>query len=258
MGRPMDYDDYAETYAKTRSAFPWVLRALSDEVRRLRDGATVVDIGCGTGNYVIALSLEIPDRVYQGVDLSEGMLAVARSRSDAVRFARADAETALPYPEGSCDLAYVVDVLHHVADPATFFRAAARVLPANGRLIVVTDSEANIRARSLTLFFPEILEIELRRYPKIEALHEAAKAAGLVHVGTDAAEGSLPLDDDFLAKLGAKCSSAMRIIPEEAHRRGMERLRRAQAEGACWYSCYTVLKYARAMRPTRGDAVPCP
>jgi SAM-dependent methyltransferase len=242
----MDYDDYAATYAHTRWAVPWILEPLRRAAGRTPSGATIVEIGCGTGNYVVALAAAVPGRVYKGFDLSTGMLQVARARRSSVEFAVGNADQTFPYGDRSAALAFAVDVVHHLERIDNFICEAARILEPAGELIVVTDSAENVRRRSLTRFFPEILAIELARYPELAVLHAAAGAAGFDLCGEEPAEGSIPLDDEFIAKVAAKCSSAMRLISEDAHARGLARLRTAAARGESWLSCYTVLRYRSA------------
>jgi S-adenosylmethionine-diacylgycerolhomoserine-N-methlytransferase len=241
----MDYDAYAPLYAQTRSAVPWILAPLARAVRAAPPGATIVEIGCGTGNYVIALAAAVPDRMYKGFDLTPEMLAVARGRSVAVEWRTGDADRAFPCADGSTALAFAVDVVHHLCRLDIFFAEAARILVPGGSLLVVTDSAENMRRRSLTRFFPEILPIELARYPTFAALDAAASRAGLAAVSEEPASGYFPLDEDFIAKLAARCSSAMRLIPPAAHERGMARVRVAAARGESWYSCYTALTWRR-------------
>jgi SAM-dependent methyltransferase len=242
---PMDYDAYAPRYATAREAVPWVIAPLADAVRRLPVDASVVDIGCGTGNYVIALEAALPGRSYHGFDLSEPMLAVARGRSGRVIWAHGDANERFPYADGACEAAFAIDVIHHITALDVFFREAARILSPRAILIVVTDSEDDIRSRSLTRFFPEILDVELRRYPRIATLHALAENAGLQRHRAVPATGTRVLDAHFLAQLDAKCSSAMRLIPPEAHQRGMDRVREACSRGERWHSCYTVITYIK-------------
>ncbi len=241
----MDYHAYAPLYAQTRSAVPWILAPLARAARAVPPGVAIVEIGCGTGNYVIALATAVPGRVYKGFDLTPEMLQVARGRSSAVEWTTSDADQAFPYADGSTALAFAVDVVHHLCRLDIFFAEAARILVPGGSLLVVTDSEETMRQRSLTHFFPEILAIELARYPTFDDLHAAAKGAGLAAVSEEPATGYIPLDEDFIAKLAARCSSAMRLIPPAAHERGMERVRAAAARGESWFSCYTVLAWRR-------------
>jgi SAM-dependent methyltransferase len=83
----------------------------------------------------------------------------------------------LPLATGTCARAFAVDALHHLTDDPTFFAEVARILERDGTFLAVTDSEENMRRRSLTRFFPEILEVELRRYPALEELHVHAARA---------------------------------------------------------------------------------
>jgi len=245
MGRAMDYNDYAERYAHTRWAVPWIADPLIAEVERLPPGAMIVDIGCGTGNYTIALSQALPHYNYHGFDLSERMLAIAQERCSQISFTRGDADTQFPYSDESCDLAFAVDVIHHIERLNVFFQEAARVLKPRGKLLIVTDSEDNIKNRSLTRYFPETLGVELGRYPRLEELRQEAVSAGLKFSAIQAAEGVIELDGPFVAKLEEKCSSALRLISSQAHRRGMQTIQRARRRGENWFSCYTVVKYEK-------------
>ena len=245
MGQPMNYDDYAAQYASTRWAVPWILSALDRRVDGLESGATVVEIGCGTGNYIIALSKKYPGLACMGFDLSREMLAVARSRSQIVQLCQGDADGNFPCDSAEAGFLFMVDVVHHLQNHDNLFREAVRVLKPSGAFMIVTDSEENIRNRSLTRFFPEILEIELKRYPTIDALNTAAERAGLKCVGQEPAEGDIELDEGFIAKLEQKCSSAMRLISPDAHRAGVLRVREAKGRGEKWRSCYTAISYMK-------------
>ena len=99
----------------------------------------LLDIGTGTGRM-----LEIfADRVTRGVgvDLSSGMLAVARTNIDRIGLTHMHARQGdmyhLPIDEESIDLAILHLVLHYSDDPTEVIREASRVLRTDGRLIVV-------------------------------------------------------------------------------------------------------------------------
>ena len=241
----MDYDVYAEKYAQTRWALPWIANPLVSEAKHLPRQSTIVEIGCGTANYIIAISKEFEQLHYKAFDISEEMLRVARSRSNDINieFQIGNAESRFPYRDQECDMMFTVDVIHHIAALDIFFAEALRVLKPGGRLLIVTDSEENIRRRSLTKFFPEILQIELDRYPKLEELNQSAEVAGFIIHSSEKMEGHIDFTDDFISALEKKCASAMRIISQEAHKRGLSRVKVAQKKGEAWFSCYTLLKY---------------
>ncbi len=103
----------------------------------LLDPAVVVgDLGCGSGR--IAAAIAPYARSVVGVDSSPEMLDVARARLAGfgnVELVEGRIED-LPLASGSLDLALVVHLLHHVADPSAALAEVARVLRPGGRLVI--------------------------------------------------------------------------------------------------------------------------
>jgi SAM-dependent methyltransferase len=246
----MDYDVYAPTYAWARVPLAWVVEPLDSIVRDLPRAGKVLEIGCGTGNYIRALAAAHAGRHTIGFDLSLPMLREARRFASSAEFVRGDAATAYPFADETFSLAFAVDVIHHIDDSRRFFAEAFRVLAPSGRLVLFTDSEDTLRRRSLTEFFPEILPIEAARYPRISRLHAEAEVAGFCLSSQGEATGRIRLDRGFVDALEAKCSSAMRLISSAEHAAGMARVREARAAGKDWFSCYDVLMYKRPERVT--------
>ena len=242
---PTDYDEYAPTYARARSAVPWVFQPLRRVAVRLPSKSAVLEIGCGTGNYIGALAGVRPDLACSGLDASDSMLREARRRAPGVPFVRADAARGLPYADQSISFAFAVDVIHYIRDLRRFLTEIHRVLDPGGQLVIVTDSEDTLRRRSLTAFFPEVLPIELLRYPTMAYLQREAGRAGMVLTDQREVKGTIPLDADFLARLEAKCMSSLRLITSMEHRAGMERVRSAALRGERWLSIYDILRYTR-------------
>ena len=93
-----DYDEYAPTYAWARWAVRWVVSPLARIAHALPADAAVLEIGCGTGNYIRALAETRNDLVYAGFDLSEPMLQEARRWGSSVTFVHGDAGKEFPFP----------------------------------------------------------------------------------------------------------------------------------------------------------------
>ncbi len=103
----------------------------------LLDPAAVVgDLGCGTGSLSLSLSRHVAH--VHAIDGSPAMLEAARQRLQAqanVTLAEGSLE-ALPLADDSLDVAVLMLVLHHVAEPSRVLKEARRVLRAGGRLLV--------------------------------------------------------------------------------------------------------------------------
>jgi SAM-dependent methyltransferase len=97
---------------------------------------SVGDLGCGTGQVAAALAPFVAKVI--AVDRSGEMLQTARRRLKAlsnVDVRRGELET-LPIEDGELDAATLLLVLHHLAEPSTVLREAARVLKPGGRLLI--------------------------------------------------------------------------------------------------------------------------
>ena len=97
-----------------------------------------LELGCGTGFFL--LNLKLAGVLDEGhvTDLSPGMVEVARRNAAALGFTVdgrvADAES-LPYPDDSFDLVVGHAVLHHIPDVELALREVVRVLRPGGRFV---------------------------------------------------------------------------------------------------------------------------
>ncbi|GAA4181827.1 class I SAM-dependent methyltransferase [Gryllotalpicola koreensis] len=130
-GRAAEYDDNA------------MHRALATAVAEFADldgVTTALDVATGTGLVLRALAARDPRLELVGVDLSPGMLEVARRALPAARFVEGVAEE-LPVADASADLVTCVTALHIFADPLPVFEEFARVLAPEGSLVVAVFAE---------------------------------------------------------------------------------------------------------------------
>ena len=94
-----------------------------------------IDVGTGAGALALALAPFVADVV--GVDIEPELLARARDRAPAnARFEEGDA-AALPFPDGSFDLAATARTLQHVRRPEILLPELARVTRLGGRVLVI-------------------------------------------------------------------------------------------------------------------------
>lgn len=232
------YQAIAPDYARHRRIHPGVLRALIS-TGGLSPASSVLEVGCGTGNYLAALGELIGCRSC-GIDPSEAMLAEARKRCAQTRFSCAPAES-MDLPADNFDLVFAVDVIHHIADRPQAFRECRRVLRAGGKLCLVTDSPAIIRRREpLATYFPETVPVELARYPSLATLRAEMRAARFVDISEMEVEFRSELTD--IEPYRARVFSSLRLIPQHAFERGMHRLEQDfGSKSVAWVSRYVLL-----------------
>jgi hypothetical protein len=93
-------------------------------------------------------------------------------------------------------------------------------------VMTVTDSEEDIRGRTMSQYFPERVDIELTRYPPIADIRLAMEEAGWTAVELTHTERTFPLTAPILEKYQQKACSALRLIPQPCFEAGMARLTR--------------------------------
>src|SRR5688572_5412998 len=150
------------------------------------------------------------------------MLDVLSREDPELRVAVGTAER-LPLASEAFDFLFCVDVIHHVSDARAFFDEAARVLKESGTLCIVTDSEAIIRRRvPLATYFPETVEADLARYPRVATLRELAARSGF----GSWRETELAFEREISSAdaYASKAFSVLYLIPEAAVEGGVKRL----------------------------------
>jgi ubiquinone/menaquinone biosynthesis C-methylase UbiE len=112
-----------------------VLRAVG-----VRRGQVVADVGAGPGFWTLLLARRVGRRGHVfALDPEPAALETLRRRVAQARLHNVtpvlndDGEPMLP--DSSCDLAMIVNVYHHFAEPARFLRRIARSLRPGGRLV---------------------------------------------------------------------------------------------------------------------------
>jgi SAM-dependent methyltransferase len=226
------------------------LGALAIDRAAPQRGERVLDVGCGCG----ASALELRDRVGEGgevlgVDLSEPMLEVARSRTNApgLHFEKADAQTE-PFPPARFDLVFSRFGVMFFADPVAAFANLRRALRPGGRITFLCWQPASRNPWVMVPLMAIAEVVPLQPPPPPEApgpfsLGDPARVerilaeAGFRDVAIEAAEQPMwlggrggSLDDvvDFALQLGP-ASAALAEASAEQKARAATRIRDALA-----------------------------
>lgn len=133
------YDRQSRVYDRLWSGYVRRTHDALAAYARVQPGERVLDVGCGTGAFLQRLAARHPEQPLTGLDLSPGMLAVARRRLAGyphVELVEASAQ-ALPFPDGRFDVVVSASVLHYWRDPVGGLAEAARVLRPGGRIALL-------------------------------------------------------------------------------------------------------------------------
>lgn len=230
-----NYNEISKIYDKVRKA-EFELVKLMIEKAGINSSSRVIEIGCGTANY-LSLLYDITKAEVWGVDSSEGMLKRASEKCKSAVFTLGNAEKLSGIP-GSCfDLAYMVDVIHHIGDIDSMFHSIRGVLRKDAAVIIFSDSHDQIKGRLTTKYFPETLEYELKRYPDKKDIMDSLINNGFHKIET----GILDLGEDSsygprLMEIASKRGYSMfGPLSEDSIRKGIEGLRQDMEKGPVVY-----------------------
>jgi ubiquinone/menaquinone biosynthesis C-methylase UbiE len=133
------------------------------DVAAPQKGEQVLDVGTGTGLVAHLVAPRVSPGSVIGIDLSDNMLALARSKkSKNVQFLGMAAERLVFKPE-TFDLVTMGDTLAYVSDPTDALAEAHRVLRAGGRL-ALSNQRRSLSTRAQDLFFQGLAPLARRHY----------------------------------------------------------------------------------------------
>jgi ubiquinone/menaquinone biosynthesis C-methylase UbiE len=133
------------------------------DVAAPQKGEHVLDVGTGTGLVAHLVAPRVSPGSVIGIDLSDNMLAIARSkRSKNVQFLGMAAERLVFKPE-TFDLVTMGEALAYLGDPTDALAEAQRVLRTGGRL-AVSNQRRSLSTRAQDLFFQGLAPLARRHY----------------------------------------------------------------------------------------------
>ena len=187
------YDRIGRSYDGTRRADNRIVERLH-VLLALEGSRRVLDVGCGTGNYTIALAES--GLMMTGVDLSTLMLEAARAKAPAIDWHLCDAAD-LPFADDTFDGAVCTVAIHHMHDRTAVFNEVCRVLT-GGRFVIFTATEAEMRGYWLNHYFPNSLANSMAQMPPFEEIEETLRDAGFRDIKSEPFVASEDLMDLFL------------------------------------------------------------
>jgi ubiquinone/menaquinone biosynthesis C-methylase UbiE len=234
------YDRIGIGYNQTRRADPYLTDRLYHHLQP-QANALYLDIGCGTGNYTLALHRK--GLSITGVDPAERMLSAARAHESAVEWKRGSAE-AIPLASASVAGVLASLTMHHWADLNAAFEELCRVLHPGGRLVIFTSTPAQMRGYWLNDYFPQMLRDSIAQMPDLPRVTAALHRANLELLLTETYDVRPEQEDLFLyagkdrpemylnPRVRSGISSFSDLALQEEIEKGLEQLAADIASGA--------------------------
>jgi ubiquinone/menaquinone biosynthesis C-methylase UbiE len=269
------YENYSETskvYDGTRqpSSGHLLLGLLAAHGGQLQNQA-VLDLGCGTANYLLTLWGRVGS--YTGLDLNVGMLEQARAKVAVLEKEGENAKSStqvtfhhgsmaeLPFSAALYDAVTLHQCIHHLPkdNDHELLRAtlaeAFRVLKPGG-VCIINDSTAEQQGKGFwwSAIIPAALarmeDNFVRKTLEDDVLRRMGEATGFVYGGTDVPDGTLQRSEHYLdlkgpfSKTFRDGDSAWALATEEELREGLAEHRRRLDSGAAeaWLAEREVLR----------------
>jgi SAM-dependent methyltransferase len=194
---------------------------------------SVLDIGCGTGNQLVADRTVVRGARLVGVDRSLGMLRQARAKTSDIDWVQADAAL-LPFRPDSFDLVTCQHVFHHVRDKAAMLHEALRVLRSGGRLVLHSLCPQESPDWLYYEYFPEAHAIDLTDFWSPESISACMETAGFVAVTEERQHLRYEqnLRDWLIVVQRRDTCSQLMAITDSAYAAGLRRLEQELADGS--------------------------
>ena len=179
----VNYDAIAHLYDgqpyRSKSPDP-DLSTFIDE-RTVADTLSVLDIGCGTGNQLVADRTVVRNGRLVGLDRSLGMLGQAQPKSSDIVWLQADAAM-LPFRANCFDFISCQHAFHHVRGKDAMLGEALRVLRPGGRFVLRSLCPQESEDWLYYEYFPEARAVDLTDFWPPEQIIAVMDTAGFLAV----------------------------------------------------------------------------
>jgi ubiquinone/menaquinone biosynthesis C-methylase UbiE len=130
---------------------------------------SVLDLSCGTGNYLKRQIMEYPTSEYKikwiGIDKSEDMIKKAKNKYIDAELIIADVIN-MPLENDSVNYIKNRFAFHHYVEKEKAVKEMYRILKQNGKLSIENLNHEYMRYSWVYKYFPSSIELDNERFPK--------------------------------------------------------------------------------------------
>lgn len=231
----VDYDAIAHLYDaqpyRAKSPDPELLAFIGE--RTGTDALSVLDIGCGTGNQLVADRAILRNARMVGLDRSLGMLRQAQPKAAEIAWVLGDAAV-LPFHASSFDFITCQHAFHHVPGKEAMLAEVLRVLRPGGRFVLHSLCPQESEDWLYYQYFPGARAIDLKDFWPPEQIESVMETTGFLAVA--ATRRHLHYEQnlqDWLAVVRRRDTcSQLTAISDAAYAAGVRRLEQELADAS--------------------------
>lgn len=204
-----------------------------------------LDIGCGNGSYIHALSVNHALE-FIGLDASFEMLSHWGHKKHFETPVMASFNRSLPFNDNSFQVVISIDSIHFSNNLDLLLQEVARVLCPGGIFIVASHTVADLERQTLGVFFPSTVKIESRKAKQFSKITPKAKMHGLKEVARHCDVERFWPSPAYVKLFANKCATALNAISVSEFRRGLKCLTAAKgSKKRVAANSYTTLIFRR-------------
>ena len=225
----VQYDQIAHLYDaqpyRHKEVDPHVLAFLHEHPAVDRSRLAILDLGCGTGNQLVANRSALPYACLVGLDLSYGMLMQARRKGQDILWVQADSSH-LPFPEACFDVITNQYALHHVRSKRAMLTAVWHLLRAGGRFVLTNITPHEMGGWIYYRYFPAARAVDFRDFLAPDAMVSILQQIGFHQImcARQQTNTMQDLQGFWEAVQRRDTCSQLLTIPEQAYRAGLRQI----------------------------------
>lgn len=215
----VNYDEQANHYEETRNVIPLVYSTLIAIIKP-KANEKILDFGCGTGNYLLKLTTDYNIIPY-GVEPSSVMRKIAAQKNPSATIVEGNHE-AMPI-NIQFDSIYCTDVIHHIDNLRILFLNLFKISKPGTLLCICTESYSQLKEKYWNRYFPEILNIDYKRFHSINDIISEGTANKWDYIKTVSVEEecNAQISESFMSCVMEKTISVFRLLTEESYLSGL-------------------------------------
>jgi len=219
----INFNEFASRYDSLRKADEELIFFLIKKCG-IEKKSKILDFGCGTGNYIEGFRTQGFNNIF-GLDTSEEMRKIASGKTHKTIYKQ------FSDVNEHFHIIFIIDVIHFIKDINSLARELYSKCVDEAIVAIVTQSHSQIENRRYRKFFPSAIEMDLKRYHKIDTLIKEFESVGFSLKENTIFKGNTTrkLDFAFLNKVKNKCFSMFELIDEEEFYSGIKKFEEALA-----------------------------